>query len=70
MGFLKEKRMEKGLSQKQVAELSGISRYRYLDIETNGYEPSVKTAKKIANALGFDWKWFYEDETPPKEEAQ
>lgn len=49
-------------SQKEVAELSGISQPSYSNIENGERNPAVETAKKIAKALHFDWTRFYEDE--------
>lgn len=57
--WLIEKRGD--LTQEQVALLSGISRSAYSNIE-NGRGLSVKTAKRIAKALKFDWKLFFENE--------
>jgi transcriptional regulator with XRE-family HTH domain len=41
----------------------------YSVVETGERKPSVKTAKKIANAFGFDWTKFFEDD-PAGESAQ
>lgn len=48
------------LTQKQVALLSGISRGAYSNIE-RGRGLSVHVAKKVAKALNFDWKLFFEE---------
>jgi transcriptional regulator with XRE-family HTH domain len=48
------------LTQSQVATLSGISRSAYSNIE-NGRGLSVALAQKIASALKFDWKIFFEE---------
>ena len=51
----------KGLTTKEAAERSGITR-SYMDAILNGTRDlPVKTAKKIASALQFDWTLFYED---------
>lgn len=57
-------RKEKNMTQCEVAEVSGISNNYYSWIETGerGNPLPVDTAKKIAEALGFDWTLFYEDE--------
>lgn len=60
--WLKEKRNKKGISQGCVAEKIGITRVSYSRIENGERNPSVETAKKIADVLGFDWTQFYEDE--------
>ena len=62
--WLKELREQSGLSQCSVAEKSGISRNYYSAIENGerGKPLNVDVAKKIAEALHFDWTRFYEDE--------
>ncbi len=55
-------RNSKGVMQKDVAELVGISQPSYCTIEHGKTRPSVETAKKIAAVLGFDWTRFYEAE--------
>ena len=62
--WLAEIREAKGLSQYKAAELAGISQSYYAAIETGGRgKPlSVDIAKKIAEALDFDWQLFYPDE--------
>lgn len=52
-----------GCSQKRIAELSGISQPSYCNIENGERNPAVETAKKIAEALSFDWTRFYDDHT-------
>lgn len=47
------------LTQGQVAILAGISRSAYSNVES-GRGLSVELAKKIASALKFDWKLFFE----------
>lgn len=44
-------RKERGLTQEQLAEKAGLHRAYFWDIE-NGRNISVKTAYKIAKALG------------------
>ena len=50
------------MTQENVAEKSGISRVYYTRIENGDYNVPVDTAKKIAEALGFNWTKFYEEE--------
>lgn len=45
----------------EVAELAGISRSAYVNIERGNRNPSVQMAKKIASALAFDWTIFFEN---------
>ena len=58
--WLIEIRKEKNLSQDDVATLCGISRQYYSFIERGDRDCPVKTAKKIADALGFHWEKFFE----------
>jgi len=51
-------------TQEEVARKAGISRGTYSNIERGLRNPSVSMAKKIAAALGFDWKIFFEDDCP------
>lgn len=46
----------------EVAKGSGISESYYSMIESGERNVPVDTAKKIAEALGFEWTKFYEDE--------
>lgn len=57
--WLIEIRNLKNLTQNEVADLAGISRVAYTNIENGRRIPSVKTAKKIAEVLNFDWKDFF-----------
>ncbi len=59
---LKNKRKLCDKSQNQVAKEAGISQQYYSFIESGerGKKLPVPTAKRIASALGFDWKEFYE----------
>lgn len=47
------------LRQADVARLAGMSRGGYANIESGKRDPSVKLAKRIAMALGFDWRLFF-----------
>ena len=62
--WLKEIREKKGLSQYEVAKKTKLSQSYYAGIETGvrGSKLPVKTAKKIAEVLDFDWVKFYEDD--------
>lgn len=61
---LKNIRIRREKSQEEVASLAGISQQYYSFIESGerGKKLPVSTAKRIASALGFDWKEFYEDQ--------
>ena len=60
--WLIQKREALGLTQKNISELVGISQPSYCNIETGERRPSVETAKKIAEVLGFDWTLFYSND--------
>lgn len=59
--WLRNIRLSKGYTEKQVAEAAGIKQAPYHRIETGVVYPRVLTAKKIANFLGFPWTDFYKD---------
>lgn len=48
---LKEARLNKGLSQKEVAEKVGVAKSTYSLYESGNREPNVNTIKKIADTL-------------------
>ena len=48
---IKEVRMEKGLSQAELAEMVGVSRNTISSIETGQYSPSAKLALILSLAL-------------------
>lgn len=48
-------------TQEAVSIDAGISRALYTQIERGTRNPSVTTAKKIANAMGFDWTLFFDE---------
>ena len=56
------------MSEKQVADLVGISQPAYHMIECGQKNPSVITAQKIAAVLGFDWTLFFP--TPNQKETK
>ncbi len=52
---LREKRLEKGLTLKELSELSGVHYIKIQQIETGKIKPenmTLKNAEKLANALG------------------
>lgn len=61
MKNLKKKRKEKGLTQKQLAEKSFITREYLSDLERGKYECSVKTARTLAGILNCDWTELYDE---------
>lgn len=48
---LKEARMEKGLSQRELAEMVGVSRNTISSIETGQFNPTAKLALILCIAL-------------------
>ena len=61
--WLKVLRKSSGMTQQAVAQKCEISRQYYCGIEKRHWCPSVSTAKKIANVLGFDdWCRLIKDE--------
>lgn len=48
---LKEVRVEKGISQQQLADMVGVSRNTISSIETNQYNPNANLALIICIAL-------------------
>ena len=69
--WVKSARAEKRLSQSALADLVGVTEQYIYYIEAGERRPSVESAKKIANALGFAWTKFFPDEDAEnREEAQ
>lgn len=60
--WLAEIRNKAGFTQEQVAVMADVQRTTYASVEQGYRTPSVKTAKRIAHALGFEWTLFFEDE--------
>ncbi len=60
--WLRVRRVEKSLSQAQVAKEANISQTHYSNIEAGDRTPSASVAKKIAATLDFtDWYRLLED---------
>ncbi|EKZ0485433.1 TPA: helix-turn-helix transcriptional regulator [Enterococcus faecalis] len=57
--WLSQKRIELGLTLLEAAKLVGLSKQGYWFIETGKRNPSVKTAKKIADKFNLDWTKFF-----------
>ena len=60
--IITDERIKKGLTQKELAEMVGITQGWLSSIESGVRKPSVTVAKKIAAALDFDWAELFEDE--------
>ena len=52
--LLKQARLAASLTQKQIADMAGISRPRYRDIETGTAAARATTLINIARALGLE----------------
>lgn len=59
---LKAIRVNKGLSQRQVADACGVTQAAYCNIELGKKKPSVSLAKRLGEILSVDWTRFYDDE--------
>jgi transcriptional regulator with XRE-family HTH domain len=57
--WLLQFRKSKGLTQKQVADMCGISRSYYADIEQGSANASGRAAKLISDVLGFEMTLFF-----------
>lgn len=65
---LKQVRKKAGLTQEDVARAVEVARESYTNIENGVRRPSVRVAKKLGKALGFDWSELFEtDEKKPLE---
>ena len=57
---LKEKRLNKELTQAQLAEKVNLTESAICLYENHKRTPSVEIAKRIAKVLGFKWTEFFE----------
>ncbi len=60
--IITDERIKKGLTQKELAEMVGITQGWLSGIESGARRPSVAVAKKIAGVLEFDWAELFDDE--------
>ena len=58
MRLLKKMRMGALYSQKEFAQVIGISQNHYSNIENGVRRPSPEVAKRIADVLGFGSEWY------------
>ena len=58
---LKKLRTEKGLTQEQVANESGVQRTTITMIELGENKPSIELAKKLGEIFNIPWYDFFED---------
>lgn len=62
---IKELRLKKGLTLKQVARETGFSTALISQIENNNISPPIATLAKLANFLNVKVGYFFETETEP-----
>lgn len=51
---LRQARIEKGWSQRRLALVAGLAAGHWPHIERGNYGMTISTARKVADALGFD----------------
>lgn len=61
--WLIDYRDKNGLSQSELAVKVRVSREYISMIENGNRNPSVEVAKRIANALGFKWEYFFNEKS-------
>jgi transcriptional regulator with XRE-family HTH domain len=61
---LRQLRSERNISQRDLAQLSGLSPNSISLIERDETSPSVATLQSLANALNIRMSYFFEEETP------
>lgn len=54
LAYLREKRQQKGLNQREMAEIIGLSHVAYRYVETGKRNVSLSVLKKIATTLELD----------------
>lgn len=57
---LQKIRVKAGMTQEQLAEKCHVVRQTIGEIERGVNTPSIPTAKKIGEVLGFDWTEFFD----------
>ena len=60
--WLKKIRSEKGVTQRQVAEICGCNEITYTKVELGYNKPGLMLAIKLADFLGFDIHKFADEE--------
>ena len=63
--WLRECRMNKNYTQRELADLAGITTQHYNFIENDRRRPSPEVAKRIAAALDFGDEWYRLLESKP-----
>lgn len=57
---IKKLREDRKLSQTELGKIAGVTRQNISKIETGNAKPSIETAKKIGEVLGFNWWEYFE----------
>lgn len=60
--WLKEARVNKGMTMQELASMLGISWQSISYYENGMRRPSPETAIRVGKILGIDWRRFYDDE--------
>ena len=63
--IITDERIKKGLTQRELAEMVGITQGWLSGIESGNRKPSVAVAKKIADVLEFEWSRLFEEDANP-----
>lgn len=58
--WLTNLRVERNLSQAEIADFVNVTQQMYGYVESGKRNPSPRLAKKIAKVLDFDWTKFYD----------
>lgn len=66
---LREIRIKRGYTQKQLADIMGVSQAMITQYETKKRTPKLKTAQRFAHILKIDFTALYDDSEPLTEEA-
>lgn len=51
---IKDRRTELGISQRKMAEMTGLSKYEIILVETNRKSPTLRTLEILCEALKMD----------------
>ncbi|PAQ15097.1 transcriptional regulator [Bacillaceae bacterium SAOS 7] len=68
--WLKDRRLNKKLTQDEVSKKALISRSFYTHLENGNKNPSVDVAKRLGQILSFDWTIFFAHECSFKEQNE
>lgn len=66
---LRERRLEKGLTQEQLAKACGLKRTRVANYEAGTREPNIRTLKDLSSALDCTVDELIRDPEPAEAES-